>query len=177
MDQEALERLFLRIVYFMDKIQNKVHEIPLNPFCPETLWKYFTQDFLTYSSIYIRFNLKYQTYIQPSGRNQQIWCTDDGRKPILSKYGLHNVHQLLRSIGNPNLPFGGEVVDRRGDRCQCRCNSEQTEVKYYASIQRIGLWKHSSWNDSMPFDPDQRGFAKYLWKHRSMELSKTLWVK
>ncbi|GBP65115.1 hypothetical protein EVAR_5261_1 [Eumeta japonica] len=30
--------------------------------------------------------------------------------PMLPKYGLQNIDQLLRSVGNPDLPFGGKVM-------------------------------------------------------------------
>lgn len=30
--------------------------------------------------------------------------------PMLPKYGLHNIDQLLRFITNPNLAFGGKIM-------------------------------------------------------------------
>ena len=39
--------------------------------------------------------------------------------PMLPKYGLANMDNLLRSIGNPDLPFGGKIVVLGGDFRQC----------------------------------------------------------
>ena len=39
--------------------------------------------------------------------------------PMLPKYGLQNMDQLLRSIANPNLPFGGKILVAGGDFRQC----------------------------------------------------------
>ena len=39
--------------------------------------------------------------------------------PMLPKYELKNMNQLLRAIGNPNLPFGGKIVIFGGDFRQC----------------------------------------------------------
>lgn len=44
--------------------------------------------------------------------------------PMLPKYGLQYINKLLRSIANPNLPFGGKVIDFR----LCQFNQELTEV-------------------------------------------------
>jgi len=41
------------------------------------------------------------------------------KAPMLPKYGLQYINQLLRFIANPNLPFGGEILVAGGDYRQC----------------------------------------------------------
>jgi len=38
---------------------------------------------------------------------------------MLPKYGLQNIDQHLRSIGNSDLSFGGKVIVLGGDFRQC----------------------------------------------------------
>src|SRR5207248_7058449 len=64
--------------------------------------------------------------------------------PMLPKYGLQNMDQLLRSITNPNLPFGGKILVAGGDFRQClpvqlRSNHSET---LDLSIIKSHLWKH-----------------------------------
>ena len=84
--------------------------------------------------------------------------------PMLPKYGLHNMDQLLRALGNPNLPFGGKIVVLGGDFRQClpvqpRANrSELLDL----SIQKSSLWKgfkFFSLYANMRVEPEKQEFA------------------
>lgn len=95
--------------------------------------------------------------------------------PMLPKYGLNNMDQLLRSIGNPNLTFGGKIMVLGGDFRQClpvqqRANrSELVDL----SIKKSNLWHHFhffSLTENMRVDPEQRDFAEYLLKIGNGEL-------
>ena len=64
--------------------------------------------------------------------------------PMLPKYGLHNMDQLLRSIGNPNIPFGGKIVVFGGDFRQClpvQTRASRSEL-VDLSIKKNSLWRH-----------------------------------
>ncbi|GBP43058.1 hypothetical protein EVAR_96320_1 [Eumeta japonica] len=50
--------------------------------------------------------------------NGQILSATD-EAPMLPKYGSQNIEQLLRSIGNSDLPFGGKLIVLGGDFRQC----------------------------------------------------------
>lgn len=95
--------------------------------------------------------------------------------PMQPKYGLNNMDQLLRSIGNPNLTFGGKIMVLGGDFRQClpvqpRANrSELVDL----SIKKSNLWHHFhffSLTENMRVDPEQRDFAEYLLKIGNGEL-------
>ncbi|CAG5052184.1 unnamed protein product [Parnassius apollo] len=96
--------------------------------------------------------------------------------PMLPKYGLQNIDQLLRSIGNSNLPFGGKVIVLGGDFRQClpvqpRANKfELLDL----SIKRCSLWsvfKTFKLEENMRVDIEQRQFADYLLKLGNGELA------
>ncbi|GBP88196.1 ATP-dependent DNA helicase pif1 [Eumeta japonica] len=87
--------------------------------------------------------------------------------PMLPKYGLQNIDQLLRSVGNPDLPFGGKMMVLGGDFRQClpvqpRANrSELLDL----SIKRCSLWslfKTFTLEENMRIQIDQQQFANYL---------------
>ncbi|GBP31300.1 hypothetical protein EVAR_31425_1 [Eumeta japonica] len=94
---------------------------------------------------------------------------------MLPKYGLQNIDQLLRSVGNPDLPFGGKVMVLGGDCRQClpvqpRANrSELLDL----SIKRCSLWslfKTFTLEKNMRVQIDQQQFANYLLKLVNGEL-------
>ena len=87
--------------------------------------------------------------------------------PMLPKYGLQNMDQLLRSIANPNLPFGGKILVAGGDfrqylPVQPRSNRRET---LDLSIKKSHLWKnfkHVSFEKKMRGHPEQEAFVKYI---------------
>lgn len=82
--------------------------------------------------------------------------------PMLPKYGLQNIDQLLRSIGNSDLPFGGKVIVLGGDCCHC------------LPVQRCSIWsvfKTFKLEENMRVDIEQRQFADYLLKLGNGELT------
>ena len=87
--------------------------------------------------------------------------------PMLPMYGLKNMDQFLRAIGDPNLPFGGKIVIFGGDFHQClpvqsRANrSELVDL----SIKKSFLWHYFNFfslSENMRVDQEQRNFAEYL---------------
>lgn len=89
--------------------------------------------------------------------------------PMLPKYGLCNIDQLLRSIADPDTPFGGKVMVLGGDFRQClpvQPGANKNEL-LNLSIKRCSLWscfKIYSLDENMRVDSEQRQFAQYLLK-------------
>lgn len=96
--------------------------------------------------------------------------------PMLPKYGLHSIDQLLRSIGNSDLPFGGKVIVLGGDFRQClpvQPRANKTEL-LDLSIKRSSLWslfKTFKLEENMRVDIEQRQFADYLLQLGNGELT------
>nr|XP_015925120.2 uncharacterized protein LOC107452988 [Parasteatoda tepidariorum] len=94
--------------------------------------------------------------------------------PMMSKYGLHNIDELLRAICN-NMSFGGKVMVLGGDFRQC-CPVQQRANKSEildVFIKRSHLWQHFktySLEKNMRADPGEEEFAKYLLKLGDGEL-------
>ncbi|XP_036340182.1 uncharacterized protein LOC118749494 [Rhagoletis pomonella] len=89
--------------------------------------------------------------------------------PMHPKYGLKNIDQLLRSIANPNVPFGGKIMVLEEDFRQClpvQPRTNQSEL-LDLSIKRCPLWlrfKVFTLEENMRVDIEQREFAEYLLK-------------
>ncbi|XP_055871668.1 uncharacterized protein LOC129923663 [Biomphalaria glabrata] len=87
--------------------------------------------------------------------------------PMLPKYGLSTIDQLLRAIGNAKEPFGGKTIVLGGDFRQClpiqpRANrSELLDV----SLKKSDLWRHfkiSRLTRNMRVDEEETDFAEFL---------------
>ena len=82
-------------------------------------WKYFSQNLWTSSAFNFPIEVKYLTknYKERALAKFDVFLMDEA--PMLPKYELKNMNQLLRAIGNPNLPFVGKIVIFGGDFRQC----------------------------------------------------------
>ena len=103
----------------------------------------------------------------------QVFLMDEA--PMLPKYGMHNMDQLLRALGNPHLPFGGKIVVFGGDFRQCLPVQQRANKSELIDlcIKRSNLWQHFhlfSLTENMRVDPEQRDFAEYLLKVGNGEL-------
>lgn len=97
----------------------------------------------------------------------QVFLMDEA--PMLPKYGMHNMDQLLRALGNPNLPFGGKIIVFGGDFRQCLPVQQRANKSELIDlcIKRSNLWQHFhlfSLTENMRVDPKQTEFAEYLLK-------------
>ncbi|XP_054289208.1 uncharacterized protein LOC129004674 [Macrosteles quadrilineatus] len=95
--------------------------------------------------------------------------------PMLPKYGLDCMDELLRDLSDRNSPFGGKIMILGGDFRQClpvQPRANRTEL-LDLSIKKSVLWRYFrvfSLEQNMRVDAEEECFARYLLKLGNGEL-------